>query len=208
LAFPTDEKTILFMGGINRIKGTMPLLQAMALLSDIEGLSLIIAGYCTDYDISGLSAIQRIHLKIRRSLGIDYHKQVSDFITRHRLKDRVRFVGMTDNVVSLYAAADLVVFPSVTPHQARPVLEAGAMGKPVVVSSFENLKEFVEDDLTGLTVPPDDPSTLAKAIRHILEEPSLAARLGAENYRMACKKHNYDFNAPRFPALYERLGVK
>lgn len=208
LAIPANSKIILFMGGINQIKGTLPLLKAVALLNDIEGFLLIIAGYCNGHDISDLSAIQRVHLRIRRFFGIDYHNQVSDFVKKHNLTKCVRFVGMTDKVVPLYAATDIVIFPAVSPHQARPVIEAGAMEKPVIVSNFENLKEFVEDDLTGFTVPPNDPLALAKAIRRILEDPSLAARIGSENHRMVCKKHNFDFNAPRFSALYERLSVK
>jgi glycosyltransferase involved in cell wall biosynthesis len=204
---PEDAKIILFMGGIEPIKGTLPLLQAVALLGDIGSLLLIIAGYSAGLDISGLPAVQRAHLGIRRSLGLDYHKEVSEFIGRHGLTDRLRFVGMTDKGVLLYAAADLVVFPAVSPHQARPVIEAGAMGKPVVVSDFESLREFVKNDRTGLTVPHNDAFALAKAIRRILGDSSLAARLGEGNYRMARAKHNLDINAPRFAAVYERLTV-
>lgn len=208
MGFPTDAKIILFMGGVNKIKGTLPLLQSMLLLSDMEDLLLVIAGYNTGCDLSDLSLLQRIHIGVRRLLGMDYHRQVFDFVNRHALKNRVRFIGMTDEVVSLYAASDVVVFPAVAPHQARPVLEAGAMCKPVVVTDFKNITEFVRNDQTGLTVPLNDSAALANAIRRILVEPALAARLGAGNFEMAHEKHNLVVNGQKFVALYERLAVK
>ena len=164
LRLPRDAKILLFMGGIQPIKGTLPLLRAMTMLSDVEDLLLVIAGYESETDRGVLSLPQRAHASARRCLGIDYQRQAVNLIAENGLSNRIRFVGMREDVVPLYAAADVVVFPATSPHQARPVLEAGAMGKPVVVSDFENLREFVKHGVTGLTTPPCDALALAGAI--------------------------------------------
>ena len=208
MGLPQDGQIILFMGGVDKIKGTLPLLQALALLSDVENLLLIIAGYNKGLDMFNLSALQRMHIGTRRLLGMDYHRQVFDFVNRHALKKRVRFVGMTENVVPLYAAADVIVFPAISPHQARPVLEAGAMGKPVVVSDFKNLAEFVQNEHTGLTVPPGDAEALANALRRILGDSNLAEQLGDGNFKLAHEKHNHIINAVKLADVYGQLANK
>jgi len=208
MGFPLNAKIILFMGGVEQIKGTLPLLKALTFLSDVESLMLVIAGYNEPYDMSGLSALQRIHIMSRRIFGLDYHEKVFNFVKKHKLKNRVQFVGMTKNVVPLYAAADVIVFPAISPHQARPVLEAGAMGKPVVVSDFKNLAEFVQNENTGLTVPPGDAGALAAALRRILDDSNLAAKLGDGNFKLALEKHNHIINAAKFAYVYERLANK
>lgn len=202
---PGNAKIIVFMGGIDQIKGTLPLLKALTLLSDIENLLLVIAGYNEQLDTSVLPALRRIYIKIRHLFSADYNKKVCEFVKKHKLKNRVRFIGMTDKVALLYAASDVVVFPAVSPHQARPVLEAGAMSKVVIVSDFKNLQEFVKNDQTGLLVPPNDAVALAKALRRILDDPVLAARLGDGNFRMAYAKHNLAINGKKFAKLYEKL---
>jgi glycosyltransferase involved in cell wall biosynthesis len=105
----------------------------------------------------------------------------------------------------LYASADVVAFPATRPHQARPILEAGAMAKPVVASDFSNLREFVGDQQNGLLVPPGDANAIANALRAILTDQNLARRLGEENYRRTIAVHNEQINAPRFNAIYQQL---
>jgi glycosyltransferase involved in cell wall biosynthesis len=78
----------------------------------------------------------------------------------------------------LMAAADLVVFPSTVPHFARPVIEAGAMARPVVASRLGGVEELVEDGRTGLLVPPRDPDALGDAIARVLLDPAMARRMG------------------------------
>ena len=144
---------------------------------------------------------------MRRLLVTDYQKQVRDVISSQRLENRVRFVGMGQDVVQLYAAADVVAFPAMEMHQARPILEAGAMAKPVVVSDFECYREFVQDGVNGAMAPAGDVQALARQLRRILEDRELAARLGEANYRVTCAKHNGDVNGKRYVGLYERVAA-
>ena len=206
LGLPADAKILLFMGGVEPIKGLLPLLRALTLLRDLDDLLLVIAGYGFAPARRNATFLRRALATARRYRGGDYPKRVADFIAENGLSERVRFVGMREDVVPLYAAANLVAFPATCAHQARPVLEAGAMGKPVVVSDFENLREFVEDGRTALTVPPNDAPALARAIRQLLNDPALAARLGEGNFKMALAKHDGETNARKIVAAYEHLA--
>ena len=114
-------------------------------------------------------------------------------------------MGFRSDVERLVAASDLVVFPSVVPHFARPAIEAGAMAKPVVASRLGGVEEVVQHGRTGLLVPPNDPAALADGIVSVLTDEDLAGRLGEQGYRQALRLFDARRNVPRTVAIYERL---
>ena len=91
----------------------------------------------------------------------------------------VRFVGMVDDVRPWLARADLVVLASRHESQGIALVEAMAGARPVVATNVGGIPELVEDEVTGLLVPPRDPARLAAAIARLLDDSILAARLGA-----------------------------
>ncbi|MEM1033087.1 MAG: glycosyltransferase family 4 protein [Myxococcota bacterium] len=98
----------------------------------------------------------------------------------------IHFAGNVDEdeLGAWYRACDVFVMPA----RSEPpdvegfglvFLEAGALGKPVVAARAGGVVDAVDDEKTGLLVPPGDPVTTAAAVVRILADPSLAARLGA-----------------------------
>jgi glycosyltransferase involved in cell wall biosynthesis len=81
----------------------------------------------------------------------------------------------------LYARAAVVAIPLLeNDFQAgvTTILEAMAMGKAIVVSATSGQGDVIEDGVTGMTVPPGDPSRLREAIRFLLDNPAERRRLG------------------------------
>ncbi|QPD04106.1 MAG: hypothetical protein Nkreftii_001880 [Candidatus Nitrospira kreftii] len=98
-----------------------------------------------------------------------------------------RFVGAQNNVDDWYAAADVVVLPSLSEGLPFVVLEAMAMARPVVASSVNGVPEIIQDGLNGLLIPPRNPQALEEAIRSLLRNPVQAARMGkAGQQHVAC----------------------
>ncbi|MDF0651635.1 MAG: glycosyltransferase family 4 protein [Nitrospira sp.] len=89
-----------------------------------------------------------------------------------------RFSGSRNDVVDWYAAADVVVLPSLSEGFPFVVLEALAMSRPVVATNVNGVPELIRDGIHGLLVPPRNPQALQAAIRTLLHDPWLAARLG------------------------------
>ena len=85
------------------------------------------------------------------------------------------------------------------------VLECMATGTPVVATNVGGLPEIVEDDRTGLLVPPRDPAALAAGIGALLADPERGRLLAAT---AAERLHDFtiDTVAHRFADLYERLA--
>jgi glycosyltransferase involved in cell wall biosynthesis len=106
-------------------------------------------------------------------------------VRRAKLDATVRFHGRLnhDEVARLLQQADLVVAPSVPSRDGRregiPValMEAMAAGVPVVASNLSGIPELVEDNGTGLLVPPGDARALSRAIQRLLLDPPLRCRL-------------------------------
>lgn len=89
-----------------------------------------------------------------------------------------RFVGARDDVIDWYAAADVVVLPSLSEGFPFVLLEALAMAKPVVATRVNGVPEIIEDGRTGFLVPPRDPQALENAIRRVFCNPEPAACMG------------------------------
>ena len=94
------------------------------------------------------------------------------------LLGRVVLAGAFDAVDELLAAADLFVFPSLEEGTSLSLLEAMAAGLPIAACDIPPNRDVACDGQQALLTPPGQPDALAGAIRRLLDEPELAARLG------------------------------
>jgi glycosyltransferase involved in cell wall biosynthesis len=97
------------------------------------------------------------------------------------------------------------VLPSVVEGMSNALLEAMAVGRPVVVTDVGGNPEVAVDGETGLVVPPADPPQLAASIVKLLEAPELAAEMGAAGRRRVLEHYHIDVMTRRIEELYEEL---
>ena len=119
--------------------------------------------------------------RVDRSLSPDYHRSMDVFVVPRRNSDVTR---------------------SVTP--LKPV-EASASARPVVASDLPALAELVQDGVTGLLVPPEDPGRLATALGELLDDPDRARSMGEAGRRWAVTERTWAANATRYHELYLSL---
>ena len=91
--------------------------------------------------------------------------------------ERLRFLGRRADALAFVGAADVFVNPSTVEGLPVAVLEAMALGRPVVAAAAGGVPGIVKDGETGLLIPPGDPAALAEGLRRVLDEPSQAQRL-------------------------------
>jgi glycosyltransferase involved in cell wall biosynthesis len=89
----------------------------------------------------------------------------------------VRFLGHREDVGDLLAAADAFAFPSLFEGLGGALIEAMALGTPIVASDLPAVREVTGDGAVALLVPPGDPAALASALMRLLEDPILASEL-------------------------------
>jgi glycosyltransferase involved in cell wall biosynthesis len=102
----------------------------------------------------------------------------------------VEYLGPTDDVRPLIAEARIYVLPSYREGTPRSVLEAMAMGRPVVTCNTPGCRETVEHGVNGLLVPVRDPQALAGAIDRLLENPAEAQAMGEAGYALVARKYD------------------
>lgn len=144
-------------GRLSAIKGHDVALKACAQLIRLgHAVTLCIAG-----DTPGASARQSLEA----------------LIASLKLQGAVEWLGVRQDVPQLLAGVDLVVVPSTYPESfGRSVIEAQAVGRPVVASRLGALEELIDDARSGLLVPPGDVHALADALERLITDSSLRAR--------------------------------
>lgn len=114
-----------------------------------------------------------------------------------------RFVGVREDIVDIMAAADVVVLPSLSEGFPFVLLEALAMGCPVVASRVNGIPELIENRKTGLLVPARDPQALATAIREVLNDPTAASKMGAEGQAVVRERFTVDRMVANTTAIFD-----
>jgi glycosyltransferase involved in cell wall biosynthesis len=118
------------------------------------------------------------------------------------LGNAFRLLGSYDDVPGLLEAADLFVLPSRSEGQPNAVIEAMAMGLPVVASRVGGVPEVARHDREALLVEPDEPEGLAQACRDVLTAPDLARRLGRAGHERAQAEFSLPTMLGRYADLY------
>src|SRR2546429_296236 len=112
-----------------------------------------------------------------------------------RLRDRVRFLAPSADVLSFYAAADAYVAPSLEDAFGLPILEAMACGLPVIASVQAGASENVVDGTTGyLLRDPMNHAELADLIRRLASDKSAAQKIGAAAAQFVKSSVSWDHN--------------
>jgi len=119
------------------------------------------------------------------------------------LRDRIRFLGYRDDVPALLAAADLVMHTSLADALPTTVMQALAVGVPVVATDVGGIPDIV-GDAAGLLVP-TEPGSVAAAVTRLLEDDELRARMGAVGRARFLDSFEATGWAGRLRALYDTV---
>ena len=108
--------------------------------------------------------------------------------------ERVRFLGQQDGeaLSCLYRAADIFVWPAVNEALGMAILEAQAVGTPVIAGRHGAIGEIVSHGVTGLLVPERDPKRFAQAIAALLDDPHRASAMGRAARENARCRHDIE----------------
>jgi glycosyltransferase involved in cell wall biosynthesis len=130
-----------------------------------------------DVLIAAAAALPDLHVWIAGEgpLGADLRAQAA----RLGIAGRIRFLGWREDIPALLAAADLLVCPSRHEPLGNVVIEAWAHGRPVVAAASAGPRQLIRDGETGLLVPVDDATALARAIASIAHDRARGAELAA-----------------------------
>ncbi len=175
----TSEALIGTIARHDPVKGLDVLIDAMPLLPDVR-LVLIGSGPET----------AALHEQCER-LGV---------------ADRVEFRDVPWGATADHLASfDLFVLPSRNEGFPVTIMEAMLAGIPVIATDVGGVRESVDDSVTGLVVPPEDPAALAAAIQRLIDDPSLRDRMGGEARRRGVRRFTVDATVDSYLDLYREV---
>lgn len=156
LGAAADEPLVLFTGNLIPRKGVDVLLRAFAqVLPEVPTARLAIAG------------------RVPIGSPVDYRARYQALAVELGIAARAHFLGFVADVPPLVADADALVLPSLQEPFGRSIIEAMALGAPVVASRVGGIPEILEDGQDGLLVAPGDVGELASALRQVLSDADL-----------------------------------
>ncbi len=126
-------------------------------------------------------------------------------LRRLGIEDRVIVREKVNDIEDYLQAADVGLFTSDTESFCLSILEAMCFGCPSVARRVGGIPEVVEDDVTGLLVPAEDPAALARAVESLIKDPARRAAMGRAAQQRAREKFSADVIVPRYEALYRRV---
>lgn len=176
---PAQGQIIGSLGRLEPQKGFDVLVKS---LSELPGVTAVIVGEGSEHD--------RL-VRLAKQLGV---------------WDRLVLPGRSDEARRYLTTFDVFVLPSRFEGFPLAIVEAMLAGLPVVATDVGSVAEAVVDGKTGRLVARDDPSSLARAVRDLLEDPKRAHELGRKGRETAIERFTSAAMARAFEELYDEVA--
>lgn len=135
---------------------------------------------------------------------LDYLSGLKEFISRHQLRN-VYFTGWRADRLNILALMDILVVASSDEGVPTVIMEAMAMGKPVIATRVGGNPELVRDGENGILLDPGDAPGLARTIINLGSDPSLQHRLGARGRQIVQRDYRLEVQINNLEAIYGEL---
>jgi glycosyltransferase involved in cell wall biosynthesis len=166
------------------------------------------------YLIAAAQEVAARHPEVRwlvagKASGVEqerYLETLEQQIERANLTSRFRFLGFVDDtdLAALRREAVALVHPAISEGYGLILIEAMAVGTPVIAAAADGPAEIIRDGHNGLLVPTSDPKALADAMARVLQEPQLCAALSATAAREV-QGHSMDAMLDATIQIYQKL---
>lgn len=178
---------LFYIGVISRRKNILKLIEALKIVKkERKGIKLFVAGKVTDQD---------------------YFREIKKYVSENDLEDVVEFLGMISREEKFrqLEEMDVLVLPSLQETAPMVISEAFASGKPVIASDVGGNRYMLGDGKRGLLIDVDDKNDIAEKMIYMLEDETLAGKMGKRAKDYAVKNHHIDAVKERYLEAYESV---
>lgn len=188
-ALPKNKLKVLFPARMLRDKGLCELIEAFKILRPKyeEKIELILAGSCSD---ANKTSVSEKELK-----GMT----VEGYIT---------WIGNQIDMYPVYVESDIVALPSYREGLPKALIEACAVGRPIVTTDVPGCRECVEEGVNGYMVPLKSTEELAEAIAKLVEDPAARKRFGEASRQKAEREFSIENVIEKTFGIYEQVMTK
>ncbi len=131
---------------------------------------------------------------------------ISDRDIRKWLSEgHVEFLGHREDILEILRQADIAVLPSYYEGVSRFLLEAAAVGLPLVATDIDGCKSVVRSNINGFLIPPRDSGALAFTVSKLVHDPELRGQMGRASREIATREFDERLIHQQFLKIYEEL---
>ncbi len=195
---PASEPEVFELRGDLKLAGFTPILGSVGRLEPRKGYADLLCA---------IPEIRRHHPRLGVLIAGDGEDQAELAALAEELgiADCVRLPGYRHDVAALLTLMDVFVVPSHSEGLSLSMLEALAVGRPVVATRVGGLGEALCHEKTALLVPPADPAAIAASALRLLADPALARSLAEAGRALVHEKHDVSANVREIVAVYAEL---
>jgi len=180
----TNNKIIV--GNIGRLeawKGQHVLLKAIPLI--------LLKQTNVQFVFVGNGSKKKYYIELSKELGI---------------QSNVTFLNSTDDIIEVFKTFNIFVHTSIEPEPfGRVIIEAMAMGLPVISTNIGGPKEIISNNINGYLIKPDDPELLSEKIIHLITHPEIRFKFGKSAIKTVKEKYDIRMTTENIEKLYKEL---
>ena len=182
LSIAKDEKVIIFIGSVRKVKGVKYLIESMNNIREKNPLARLLIVGNIEHD----------------------GKILCEQVAKLECADYINFIGKTsiEMIPIFMAASDIFVLPSLSEGFPLVILEAMACGLPIVATKVGGIPEIVKDKENGFLIDPKSPMQISEKVCLLLDNEQLRKRIFIENKNRA-KKFGWDAVCNRLEEIYK-----
>lgn len=137
----------------------------------------------------------------------EYNRELEELVAESGLSDRVEFAGHQENVFHFLERLDVMVHTSILPEPfGMVIIEAMALGRPVIATRLGGPMEIIDDGLDGLLIRANDPRALAEAIYALISDPERRRQMAEAARRKVETRFTLDRFARDVEQVYASLN--
>lgn len=187
LSIPDDYLIAITVATIHKYKGHDNLLEAASLVKKQGGkIKYLLIGPGSPENINNL------------------HKNISKL----NLKDDVHYLGFREDIARLVGGSDFFLLPSVKEGFPLVVLEAMALGKPIVATDCCGPADMIDDGKTGYLVPVARPDLLSSKILELINNVASIKSMGNASYHKYIGNFTLEIYAKKFDMIYDEASTQ
>lgn len=183
--FSRDRLLVTSIGNIRHVKGHDIFIQAAAAIATRFPH--------VDFSIAG------------GVLAPAYFEELQALVRDLDLGSRFHFVGSITDLQQHLSAADIFVLPSRSEGFSNAIVEAMAASLPVIVTNVGGNAEAVQNGVTGIVVPAEDPAALAAAMSRLIAAPAQARAMGAAGKQRVAERFTTEAMVLQTTTVYRKL---
>lgn len=126
-------------------------------------------------------------------------------LRRWHFEGIVEWWGHREDIPEVFAKSNIVVLPSYREGLPKVLLESASCGRAIVATNVPGCREIVHHNENGLLVPPHDSKALADALKVLIKDPELRAKMGARGREIVEAEFSEEIVVKQTMEVYERL---